>query len=242
MTSEMTSEMTDEVMEEMTDEVMEEMTGEMNEKMELTEKLESESKETENPFDPIVKMAISDIMDQWEKNDYMKKGLRAGLETKQDVILAVVTHSDQWVHSQIPSIHYSMLKLYDQHGLLVVLDTWVYNELCDKDDDTQKSRVYFERLSRGQFAVKVSFNPEEWDDKKKMMAERLEKKQEQRGQMRGRGRRENETPLEGRGRGGKRRHNGRGRGRGRGKQSRQMEQEYSVPTEQNQFTFQQYEC
>ena len=201
--------------------------------------------EKSNPLDAVIKMAIDNIIDNINSSEYITKSLIDGLKTKNEVVLTMVRHNDVWRHSQNPSIYYNMLRLYDEHNLLKELQQHVHNVLFGSDgiDHEQVSLVFIERVSRGNFIVKVSFDSNEWEDKEKMMAERLEKKMERQqerrkisrergrgGEMRGRGRgRRGRGEM--RGRGGRR-----GEMRGRG----EMCEQPVVPYEAQEHEFQQH--
>ena len=208
--------------------------------------------EKSNPLDAVIKTAIDNILDNIKLSEYITTSLIDGFKTKNEVVLSMVRHNDVWRHSQNPSIYYNMLRLYDDHGLLKELQQLVNNVLFESDgiDHGQVSLVYIERIFRGNFIVKVSFDSNEWEDKKKMMVERLEKKMEmqqerreidrsrgRRGEMRERGRR---GEMRGRGRGRRGEMRGRGGRRGEMRGRGEMCEQPVVPYEAQEHEFQQH--
>jgi hypothetical protein len=87
---------------------------------------------------------------------------------KDRLLIMIFNFNDCWVSPSKSYVKFNYLALCDRFGLLERLEDFF------KDNGFEDCMVYMISIRRGLFYVYLSFNQNEWDEKRKIMNARLE--------------------------------------------------------------------
>ena len=94
------------------------------------------------------------------------------------LLIMIFNFNDCWVSPSKSYVKFNYLALCDRFGLLERLEDFF------KSNGFEDCMVYMISIRRGLFYVYLSFNQNEWDDKRKVMNARLEGKKNRRPRLR----------------------------------------------------------